>query len=1290
MIQPFVIIYNFIRKKRSIFLVVLLTVVLLAGYLASMVRLEEDIFKMVLPEDDTSHYTEALSNTKLLDYLVVRIYNQDTASHETGDLIIYADGLKEALDRSFDSSYIRKIQYKINRTLMNDAFDEFSENLPIFLGERDYQYLDSILSNEHIKNALENNYRTLVSPASIAMKKYLVKDPLGITSRALKKLESFQPDDGFVIQSGRIFTRDGNNLLMLISPANPSSETSKNATLVKGIGVLIDSLNTHTTYKAKAEYFGGVAVSVANAERIKKDVALTVGIALLVVILLMVFYFRQKRIVPVLVLPAVFGVTMALALLFLIKGSLSGIALGVGAVLVGIAIDYALHFFTHYQSMGSVRKVLKDITIPILLSCITTSAAFLCLGLVSSEALRDMGWFAALSIVFAALFTLLVLPHLIREKTSTNQRTFLNRFASYDFHKNWYLKSGIVAITILTLFYYKNAAFEEDLERMSYKPEYLAKAEENLNAISTVSLRTMYVVSVGNSMDEALEANGNLGFILNDLNRKGVVKSYLLPSDLRPSRSQVEKKLKEWNLFWEDRHDSVTSWIRNNAVETGFKKDAFQDFTEVIKKDFSNKDHWDLPVIQTSFLNDYINLTDNGAYVVTTIKLEPDDRKRVHEALEYLPGQVIIDKQYLANRFVDMLRSDFNQLVMFSMLIVFLIILLALGRIELTMVTYLPMLVSWIWTLGIMGILGIKFTIFNVVITTFIFGLGIDYSVFITRGLLQEFKSGERNLGSFKTSILLSAITTIAGVGVLIFAVHPALKSIALVSVIGIFSVVINAYTLQPMLFYWLIRQRGEKRFAPITLIDFGFSLMALVIFVSGTLIITFLGIVLFYVLPMSKRKARYIYHFMIMMAFRVVIYGPVNISKKIIGFNKKKFRKPSVIIANHQSHIDILLVLMLYPKVLVLTNQKVHRRIYGFLVKMADFYAISDGMDQALPGISERVKEGYSVLIFPEGTRSDNTYIQRFHRGAFYLAEQLGLDVLPVIFHGVGDALKKGELFLRSGKITMKILERVSQEDLQYGKGYRERSKGFRKYIKEQYKLLEEEYGQASYFRRRMKMNYVYRGPVLEWYLKVKLRMEENYKLFDQYVPHKGLITDLGCGYGFISYLLSFRSVERTILGIDYDSDKVEVAKHAYYKNENLRFTQGDIRKKDLRKSDAFILSDVLHYLPESDQERLLDKCAGSLNEGGVILIREGDKALKGRHKATRFSELLSTRIVRFNKTDETGELHFTSEKQIRDFAERIGLQMEIIDHTKYTSNLLFVLSKPYHHKELSIHAAI
>ncbi len=88
----------------------------------------------------------------------------------------------------------------------------------------------------------------------------------------------------------------------------------------------------------------------------------------------------------------------------------------------------------------------------------------------------------------------------------------------------------------------------------------------------------------------------------------------------------------------------------------------------------------------------------------------------------------------------------------------------------------------------------------------------------MTKGLLQEYKYGQKALNSYKTSILLSALTTICGMGVLIFAKHPALQSIAALSIIGIISVVFIAFIIQPIVFGWVMLNRKAKGLPPYTI----------------------------------------------------------------------------------------------------------------------------------------------------------------------------------------------------------------------------------------------------------------------------------------------------------------------------------------------------------------------------------------------------------------------------------------------------------------------------------------
>jgi 2-polyprenyl-3-methyl-5-hydroxy-6-metoxy-1,4-benzoquinol methylase len=197
----------------------------------------------------------------------------------------------------------------------------------------------------------------------------------------------------------------------------------------------------------------------------------------------------------------------------------------------------------------------------------------------------------------------------------------------------------------------------------------------------------------------------------------------------------------------------------------------------------------------------------------------------------------------------------------------------------------------------------------------------------------------------------------------------------------------------------------------------------------------------------------------------------------------------------------------------------------------------------------------------------------------------------------------------------------------------------------------------------------------VLEWYLRVKLKLDRNYELFNRYSVPEGHITDIGCGYGFISYMLYFISDKRRITGIDLDADKVEVANNCISKNNNLQFICADIVSYQFEKADTFILCDVLHYITFEQQKQLIHKCINNLNPGGSILIRDGDASLETKHNRTKFTEFFSTHTG-FNKA-EYKDLVFLNRNMLKEIALQNGLDFEIIENKKFTSNVLFILKR-------------
>ena len=167
---------------------------------------------------------------------------------------------------------------------------------------------------------------------------------------------------------------------------------------------------------------------------------------------------------------------------------------------------------------------------------------------------------------------------------------------------------------------------------------------------------------------------------------------------------------------------------------------------------------------------------------------------------------------------ISNLTDNFNYIGWACGCIVFFFLWFSLGSIELALLSFLPMAVSWVWILGIMSLLGIQFNVVNIILATFIFGQGDDYTIFMTEGCQYEYAYRRPMLSSYKRSIIISALMMFIGIGALIVAKHPALFSLAEVTIIGMFSVVLMAWLLPPLIFRWLVYDKGRERVRPLTL----------------------------------------------------------------------------------------------------------------------------------------------------------------------------------------------------------------------------------------------------------------------------------------------------------------------------------------------------------------------------------------------------------------------------------------------------------------------------------------
>ncbi len=1202
--------YIFFQNRKTLFYSLTAFLFALLAFLASQIIIEEDINRLLPESGQTKQITGIFKSANFADKVIVKITARGETQPET--LIALADSFETNLLQKH-SAEIASLKKTVSDETALDIYNTVHNHLPIYLEQEDYNTIDSLIAPERVAQTMNENYSAVTSATGMILKKLIADDPVGISNIALRRLQQLQLDENYTLYDGYIMSNDLRSLFMFITLQSLSGETGKNIKLFAGFDQIITSLNPQKS-SAEIFYYGNPVVAAGNAKQLRRDSLVTLSITVVLILLFVGFFFRKKSVPLIMMLPVLFGGVFALAVIALTRGSISSIAIGAGSVVLGIAVNYSLHFFSHYRHCGSVQQTISDLLSPMTIGSVTTVGSFLSLSFMQSQILNDFGLFAGLSLVGATFFALVFLPHFI----PANLHALQNRHVQSQIEKllNFKIKQkGILfpLIILLTgfLFYHaRNVSFQTDLNSVNFMSEQTKNAQNEIDITQNDTSKLVFIAVNGNTEEEMLQNNEILLRQLHEAKSKGWVEKYSSFSRFIPSQKQQQEKIKRWNDFWtKQKKETLLAAVKREAAKAGFSPTAFQSFETLLAKEYVPvTGEYFAPVRQT-FGSEYLIASENRQTVINAVQVNKTQRKLLYAELNKHPFTVVLDKQIITNKFVEIIVSDFNSILLLTSGLVFFALLISYGRLELTIITFLPMAISWIWILGIMSLIGLQFNLINIIISTFIFGLGDDFSIFITDGLTRKFKEGKETLVSHRVSIFLCAVTVLIGLGALLFAKHPALRSVALVSVIGIFCVVVIGQTLQPLLYNFFIQSRKEKGLPPWTIPTLLLFWIAFGYFVTVCLLATLVGYILIYLVPFpGKKKRKLFFHFLVCHALRVLTYMMVNVRKTHIGKENMDFSKPAIIIANHASFLDILVTVMQHPKLILLTNHWVYYSpVFGKVVQLADYYPVMQGAGAAIDKFADIVNDGYSIVVFPEGTRSPDGNLKRFHKGAFYLAEQLNVDIVPVLLHGTGDTIRKGDFMVMNSHMTMKFLPRIKAGDKSFGDGYAERTKNISWYFKAEFEKLKEEKETPRYFRQRLRMSYIYKGPELEWLAVKESRREKFYSALDKALPEKGMITELGCGYGFIAYMLSFTGWRRNITGIDASEEKIDVANNCFSKNSTVNFVCADVMNYPLTKSDGFIINRKNLRLSEVELSGLIKRCKDKLNENGVLVIIDG-----------------------------------------------------------------------------------
>ena len=614
-------------------------------------------------------------------------------------LVVEGDSLREeAVWQLADSIDSRMAGGQLAEPDPAEGLAAMYSQMPYRITDSVYARFDSIFTPQAVNAALLRDKAILAIPGASILSTAIAYDPLGLIELSTLNAQRSTLNRSFAFYD---------------SPYG-STETQRNALLIDSLQTITDRVAQHFP-TLHIRWTGAPVISVSNARRIKLDTILCISLSLVLIILLLAYSFPRRRDLWLILLSVSFGWLMGMAVLRIVTPTISAVVLGIGSVLIGIAVNYPLHLLVHQRYTSSVRQTLDEVLSPLVVGNITTVGAFLALIPLQATALRHLGIFASAMLVGTILFCIFVLPHMMSAKPTPVREIKLPVAprAKHIAAGQWL----VVALTVILGAYLIASQMTEG------KYENGKWFDSNLNHINYMSPE-----------------------------QRADMQAFNIFNSDSPASSTQSTRAEQWQTYWHTHSaDSLVSTIRTEAVATGFRPDAFAPFYDLLTS-------WK-PV-----------------------------------------------KAFDMSKLTQRLSDDFDYIGVCCSLIVFAFLWLSFRNFWLALIAFVPMALSWVWILAIMQLFDIQFNIVNIILATFIFGQGDDYTIFIVEGLLYEHRTGKPILPQYRQSILLSALIMLIGVGILVLAVHPAMHSLGVVTLIGMSVVLLMAVTVPPMLFRLYVR----------------------------------------------------------------------------------------------------------------------------------------------------------------------------------------------------------------------------------------------------------------------------------------------------------------------------------------------------------------------------------------------------------------------------------------------------------------------------------------------------
>lgn len=562
------------------------------------------------------------------------------------------------------------------------------------------------------------------------------------------------------------------------------------------------------------EYGGNFKNKIDEYLVIIDDVRKSVVSGIILIAGLLFLYFRRLSSLALIAIPLIMSLMWTFGLTRLVIGRLNTMTVFLFAILFGLGIDYGIHLYSRFQEhvsggmpvTESLKIAIQSTGRALITSTLTTSAAFYTLMLADFRGFNEFGFIAGSSILLSLFATLTVLPAFILLSTrwkSVNVAPASPIFrlsSSFNFPPAL-LRIALVAIvglTVITMFRVPDVELEYDFTNLRSNIPASIKVKQKLGTIFKES-NSPAVVLVENP--EELEAIREV-----------------IEEKIKNDPTPTIDKFRSIDTMIPDHQDEKMRWIKK--LRTLIEKNDFSDLSAddrqrldllIEMTDVKPLKPEDLPEEIKRLFTDRRGRLGRFAYIFPSVQLR-DGRNAIAFAEDVKTIRTKDGRVYhAANSAVisaDMLLlmlKEGERAALITFVTVALLVFLHFRNPFGAFFALSPLLISLIWLVGLMPILGMKFNFYNLVVIPSIIGMGIDSGVHMVHRYLEEGPGSTFRV--FRTTgmvVVICTLTTMVGFSGLIMAHHPGLNSIGVLAVLGLSFTILASVIALPLILRFL------------------------------------------------------------------------------------------------------------------------------------------------------------------------------------------------------------------------------------------------------------------------------------------------------------------------------------------------------------------------------------------------------------------------------------------------------------------------------------------------------